>query len=388
MAPLTMGQAMRPAMRPAMRNVMRNPTRGGLLLAVATLLAVGACRSADTTQVTVNIRKGSNFPEAAESLSAQGVIKSPRLFGFYAARMKRDRTIRYGMYLLPRGASWNEVLTALEQGKGIVNRVRIVEGWAVWDIVPTLAERLEVPEDSVMAAVSDTVFLRRIGVPRTQKTLEGYLFPDTYDFPAGTNARQAVDLMLTRFEQVWKASWDPRLAELKMSRHQLVTLASIIEKEVRKGEERPVVSAVYHNRLNIRMPLQADPTVQFALGRRRPARVLYRDLRVESPYNTYRRVGLPPGPIASPGALSLEAALYPANVPYRFFVAHPDGHHEFRTTYAEHLKAIQYVREAARRDTVEQRSRAAQARLDSTMQMVNNAPVRAGSDSTAKTPPN
>lgn len=360
--------------------------RAGLLLAAAALIAVSACRTDDTTQVTVNIRKGSNFPEAAESLAAHGIIKSPRLFGFYAARMKRDRTIRYGMYLLPRGASWNDVLTALEQGKGIVNRVRIVEGWAVWDIVPTLAEELEVPEDSVTAAISDTVFLRRMGVPRTQKTLEGYLFPDTYDFPLGTNARQAVDLMLTRFEQVWKPAWDPRLAELKMSRHQIVTLASIVEKEVRKGEERPLVSAVYHNRLKIRMPLQADPTVQFALGRRRPARVLYRDLRVDSPYNTYRRVGLPPGPIASPGASSIEASLYPANVPYRFFVAHPDGHHEFRTTYTEHLKAIQYVREAARRDTIEQRRLAAQARVDSAMLSVNMP--RASGDSSARPTPN
>lgn len=386
MLPMTMRDAHRAGARGGRSALRRALRRTGLLLTAAVLSVAGACGSSDTTQVTVNIRKGSNFPEAAESLAAHGVIKSPRLFGFYAARVKRDRTIRYGMYLLPRGASWNEVLTALEQGKGIVNRVRIIEGWAVWDIVPTLAEKLEVPEDSVQAAVSDTVFLRRMGVPRTQKSLEGYLFPDTYDFPLGTNARQAVDLMLTRFEQVWQPTWDARLAELKLTRHQLVTLASIVEKEVRKGEERPVVSAVYHNRLKIRMPLQADPTVQYALGRRRPGRVLYRDLRVNSPYNTYRRVGLPPGPIASPGALSLEAALYPANVPYRFFVAHPDGHHEFRTTYAEHLKAIAYVREAARRDTVEQRSRAAQARLDSAMQTVTVP--RAKADSVSRPPIN
>ena len=133
-----------------------------------------------------------------------------------------------------------------------------------------------------------------------------------------------------------------------------VTLASIVEKEVRRGEERPVVSAVYTNRLRIGMPLQADPTVQYAL-KKRPGRVLYRDLRVDSPYNTYRRAGLPPGPIASPGAASLEAALYPAKVPYRFFVAHPNGHHEFRTTYREHLEAIKMVREVARRDTLERR---------------------------------
>jgi UPF0755 protein len=157
---------------------------------------------------------------------------------------------------------------------------------------------------------------------------------------------------------VWKPEWDARLAEIRMSRHEIVTLASIVEKEVRKREESPVVSAVYHNRLRIRMPLQADPTVQFAL-KRRPGRVLYRDLRVDSPYNTYRRVGLPPGPIAAPGATSLEASLYPANVPYRYFVAHPNGHHEFRRTYQEHLEAIRMVRAKARSDSLERRRAAA-----------------------------
>ena len=132
-----------------------------------------------------------------------------------------------------------------------------------------------------------------------------------------------------------------------MSRNDIVALASIIEKEARLPEERSVISAVYHNRLKRRMPLQADPTVQYALGRH-VGRVLYRDLEVDSPYNTYRRPGLPPGPIASPGLPSVEAALFPANVPYLFFVATPDGHHEFRTTFSEHREAIGEIRKARR----------------------------------------
>ena len=327
----------------------------GALGALGVVVGLDAFGSSDTAPVTVTIRRGSNFPEAAESLSAHGIISRSRLFGYYAAAAKRDRTIRYGTYLLERGATWNEVLTALELGRGIVRRVRVTEGWALWDIVPAIAAGLTLPEEEVLAAMRDTVFLRRAGVPRGQSSLEGYLFPDTYLFPEGTTARQAVELMLARFERAWKPEWDPRLTELRMTRHHVVTLAAIIEKEVRKGAERPVVSAVYHNRLKIRMPLQADPTIQYALGRRRPSRVLYRDLRVNSPYNTYRRVGLPPGPIASPGEASLEAALYPADVAFRFFVAHPDGHHEFRTTYREHLAAIAYVRSVARRDSVVRR---------------------------------
>lgn len=342
----------------------------GLVAAAGLAMAAGlasACATDDRTQVTVNIRRGSNFPEAAESLAAHGVIKSPRLFGIYASRIGRDRTIRYGMYLLERGASWNDVLDALEKGEGMVTRVRIIEGWALWDIVPELATKLEVPEESVLAVVRDTALLRRLGVPRGTRDMEGYLFPDTYDLPVGATARQAIIYMIRRFERVWTPEWEAQAAERKMTRHQVVTLASIVEKEVRQGSERPTVAGVYSNRLARGMLLQADPTIQYALQQRRPARVLFRDLRVDSPYNTYRRAGLPPGPIASPGAKSIEAALFPADVDFLYFVAHPDGHHEFRRTYREHLEAIRMVREVARRDTLERRRQAAQARVDSAL---------------------
>ena len=319
-------------------------------LAVAVIGAIAYVNSGtpkDHSQVTLTIRRGSSFREAAESLAAHRVVANARLFSYYATWLKRDRTMRYGTYLFRRGTKWSDIITSLEQGEGIVNRVTIPEGWPLWDIIPELSKRLALPADSLEVAVRDTALLRRVGVPRKQETLEGYLFPDTYEFPEGVSARQAVEAMVRRFEAKWKPEWNARLVEVKMSRHAIVTLASIVEKEVRRGEERPVVAAVYLNRLRIRMPLQADPTVQYAL-RKRPGRVLYRDLRVESPYNTYRHAGLPPGPIASPGAASLEAALYPAKVPYKFFVAHPDGHHEFRTTYREHLAAIEMVRAAAR----------------------------------------
>lgn len=349
------------------------------------LVALGAFGTSAREQVAVNIRKGSNFREAAESLAAHGLVRSPRLFRYYARTFGRDRTIRYGRYLLPIGSSWNQILSALEQGHGIVHPVRVLEGHALWDVIPTIATALTIPEDSVRAAVRDTVLIRRLGLPRSALDLEGYIFPDTYLLPEGATARQAIELMTQRFERVWKPEWNARAQQLKLSRHQVVTLASIVEKEVRKGEERPIVSAVYHNRLRIGQALQADPTIQYALGRRRPGRVLYRDLNVVSPYNTYRRTGLPPGPIASPGAASLEAALYPADVPFRYFVAHPDGHHEFRNTYAEHLKAIQFVREVARRDSLERRRRAASAAVDSALSSVG--PDRSALDSAARRPP-
>jgi UPF0755 protein len=160
--------------------------------------------------------------------------------------------------------------------------------------------------------------------------------------------------MVARFEQAWKPEWDARLQEMALDRHAVVTLASIVEREARKPEERPVIAAVYYNRLRKGMRLEADPTVEYAL-RRRGMRMFYRDLEVESPYNTYRVKGLPPGPIGSPGAPSIAAAASPAAVPYLFFVAHPDGHHEFRTTFAEHTQAVREARrlrdQAARQDS-------------------------------------
>jgi UPF0755 protein len=231
-------------------------------------------------------------------------------------------------------------------GTGIINRVTIPEGYDIVQITPLLTRALGVPADSVNAAVRDSTLRARVSDPA--ETLEGYLFPDTYILAPGSSAREAIGEMVRRFEREWKPEYDAQAAALGYSRHQIVTMASIVEKEARLPEERPVIAAVYYNRLRTGMPLQADPTVQYALGHH-VGRVLYKDLEVDSPYNTYQHPGLPPGPIASPGGASLRAALAPAKVPYLYFVAAPDGHHEFRTTMAEHAKAIHAIRSAAPR---------------------------------------
>lgn len=299
-------------------------------------------------EVRLFIRKGAPFREAAESLAARGVISSPGMFSRYAQLRGRDRSLRWGTYIVREAMGWERVLESLNAGRGVVHTVTIPEGLMLIEIAPILAEALDLREDSVFAAARDTALLNRLGVPTP--TLEGYLFPDTYSFPDRASARDAIRVMVERFEAQWDPAWDSILPRAKLTRHEVVTLASIIEREVRWSEERPVIAAVYRNRLRVRMPLQADPTINYALGRR-PGRVLFRDLRIDSPYNTYRNPGLPPGPIGSPGAASMEAALNPANVTYRFFVAAADGHHEFRNTYSEHLAAIQMVRQAARRDS-------------------------------------
>jgi UPF0755 protein len=289
----------------------------------------------------VIIPRGASFGQAADSLARTGLIGSPRMFRLYGRLTGGDRNIKPGMYLLKHGTPWKDIVSALNGGHGLVNTITIPEGYSLSQITPLLARTLKVPAESVQAAVRDTALLARLDIPNP--TVEGYVFPDTYAFPLGTTARQAVREMVYAFERRWKPDWDASLVELKINRNDLVTMASIVEREARLPEERPVIAAVYYNRLRRGMRLQADPTIQYALGHH-VGRVLYKDLEVESPYNTYIHKGLPPGPVASPGAASLAAAANPANVPYLYFVASKDGHHEFRMTLDEHTTAIRQIR--------------------------------------------
>ena len=339
-------------MRP--HSVVRRAGRWIALAIVVAALSLTACRGAGSGEVRVHVPRGATLRVAAESLAKAGVVQNATAFRLYGMLRGSDRSIRAGTYVFRRGGSWGRVLDDLRGGKGLEHAITIPEGWSLFQIAPQLARVLEVPADSVQAAVRDTALLHALDIPTP--TLEGYLFPDTYVFPAGTTARAAVRVMVDRFQRVWQPEWNQRLQALAMSRHDVMALASIVEKEARLPEERPVIAAVYMNRLKTGMPLQADPTVQYALGKH-VARVLYKDLEVDSPYNTYRRTGLPPGPIASPGRPSIVAALNPANVPYTYFVAHPDGHHEFTTNFAAHSIAVRNARRgwdsvaALRRDT-------------------------------------
>ena len=314
-----------------------------LLFAVA---AVTACSSAPYgAPIRVIVPKGATFAAATDSLGKAGLVSAPLFFRVYARLNGKDRNIKPGTYLIKRGTPWSEIVDALHGGKGLVNTITIPEGFQVSQIVPLLAQTLSVPADSVTAAVRDTALISRLGIP--SGSLEGYLFPDTYAFPDGTRARDAVLEFVRRFEREWTAEWTARLGQLGMTRHEVVTLASIVEREAKVASERPVIAAVYRNRLGAKMLLQADPTVQYARGSH-TARVLYRDLEIDSPYNTYKYPGLPPGPIASPGAASMHAVLNPADVPFLYFVAMPDGRHEFRRTLAEHEVAVRAARAAAR----------------------------------------
>ena len=326
---------------------VRHAWRVRHVFAVAGLAAALAGCGSNTrgAAVKVTIPPGASLRTAADSLHHAGLIGWPRFFRYYAKATANDHDIKAGTYSLRKGESWSQLITALRDGVGLERKLTIPEGWHLPSIVPALAPALGSPPESVSVAVRDTALLRELDIPT--ETLEGYLFPDTYIFAYGTSPHVAVREMVTRFEHVWDPAWDDQLQRLAMSRNDVMALASIIEREARLPEERPVISAVYHNRLRLQMPLQADPTVEYALGGHHD-RLYYKDLDVDSPYNTYRHPGLPPGPIASPGKASIEAALFPASVPYLYFVASPDGHHEFRSTFRAHTEAVQEARRERR----------------------------------------
>lgn len=314
------------------------------LLLVATLVLGVACvppeSGAPTETVVFTVPAGATLRAVADSLYAQGLIASPRTFRFLATVSGRGRSVRAGVFDVPRNASTRAVLALLVEGPPAYRPLVVQEGMMLREIAATIEEQLGIPAADVLAEAENDSLRTALGV--TGSTLEGFLYPSTYRVRADADARAVVRQMAAEFARQWREEWDRLAAERGLSRSEIVTLASIIEGEVRRAEDRSYVSSVYHNRLRRGMRLQADPTVIYALGERR--RLFERDYDAASPYNTYQIHGLPPGPIGSPTAASIEAALNPAPSPFLYFVANGAGAHVFSRTYAEHLQAIQRIR--------------------------------------------
>ena len=311
------------------------------------IAAAAACGSSDGPRVTVTIPAGASLDAAVDSLIANRVIGHPSAFRLYATVRGLGGSLKSGVYLLRQNESWADVVAALERGRGVEQRLTIREGLRLVEVADLAQGRLGIPRDSFVAAAQDAELLAGLSVPDGTPSAEGYLFPTTYLLPLRIGARELVRVMTHQFTLQWSPEWQARLDTLGMSRHQLVTLASIVEAEVRYDPDRPFIAAVYRNRLRRGMRLEADPTVSYAFGRRLK-RVWEKNLAVRSAYNTYLHAGLPPGPISQPGRASLAAALYPADVPFLYFVAQPDGKHIFSVTYAEHEAAIARVKQMRR----------------------------------------
>jgi UPF0755 protein len=323
-----------------------NPGPRNLLVASAIGLGSLATACGDPAAeglVEVRIPEGAAARQIASTLEEANLVGFPTGFALYARLKGSAGSLKAGLYRFPAGANWADILGMLERGEVVTFPVTIPEGFQLREIAPRIAKLAEVSPDSVLGLARDSAFIARIGVPGP--TLEGYLFPDTYQFAERTPPDRILLAMTTRYREFWGPAERARLDSLGLSEQELVTLASIVEKEAQVADERPVIAGVYLNRLEIGMLLQADPTVQFALDSVR-ARLLYSDIdRVaDNPYNTYTHAGLPPGPIASPGEAALRATLQPSDVPYLFFVARPDGSHEFTRTEREHINAKNRIR--------------------------------------------
>lgn len=312
------------------------------LITVSLLIGLGGCGSphprAQPEEIIIPAR--GTWVATLDSLEAHGVIRHRTWFDVVARARGIPNRLKRGTYLLRPNEHFRVIFHALTVGRGPETRLVIREGFMLREIADEVGRTLGQPPDSVMAAATDSSLIAQLGLD--VPSLQGYLYPETYFVPRTMTARAVVKMMATEFLNRWDSEWDARLDSLNFSRYALVTLASIIEGETQDSLERPFVSGVYHNRLRRGMPLQADPTVIYALGVRR--RLFERDYRLEHPYNTYRIRGLPPGPIGSPSTGSLRAALYPANIPYLFFVAGPDGKHIFSETNAAHERARARVR--------------------------------------------
>lgn len=321
--------------------------RALLLLA----LAITGCGPApDAPREQVYLGEGISFRAVTDSLAAHGIVGNRAWFSLVARIGKYDRRVRSGLYQFRRGERALTVLRSLAEGRAVTVRLTIPEGYTLIDIAGVAERELRIPRDSLLAAARDTALLRELGVEAP--SLEGYLLADTYHWSGAVSAEALLRRLAATLKERWDPGWDARAQELGLTRHGLLTLASIVEGEALVDDDRPLVATVYRNRLRIGMALQADPTVQYAIqlatGERKK-RLYEKDYRFESPYNTYLNPGLPPGPVGAASRESIEAVLSGAPAPYLYFVAGPGGRHIFSRTYNEHLRAIRTVRRAGPR---------------------------------------
>jgi UPF0755 protein len=294
----------------------------------------------------VDIPPHQGLTGVAGRLDEAGVIRSPLGFMLLALARGTARSLKAGEYEIPQGSNTLAVLNQLEGGRVRQHAVLFREGGTLTELARILETERLARSDDVHRVARDPVFLKTLDVQA--ETLEGYLYPDTYQFVKGMTTEEILARMVARMRDQISPDLLERARAREFNVHQVLTLASIIEKEAVVRGEMPLISAVFWNRLKIDMPLQADPTVQFAVGK--DGKALTRaDLQVDSPYNTYRRQGLPPGPIASPSRAAIEAAVKPAAVNYLYFVSVDDRRHHFSANLAEHNAAVTQYRMAKTR---------------------------------------
>lgn len=326
---------------------------GGILLGLVLIAAVTVGLIAQRTlyrpvtldtPATVDIRAGTTFRYVAGKLEERGLIPSAAAFKVYARLTHRDGKLKVGEYEVTDGQRPVDILDTLVTGRAKAYWVTIPEGKWASEVPAYFADHWPEAANEMPALIADAARWQRKGYfPLTGNTLEGCLFPDTYRLPAGASAEQIIGVMLKRFGETCGKAYAAKPPADGRSLQEVLILASLVEAEAKVSAERPKIAGVYINRLEKEMRLDCDATILYAHGKRL-TRVLYRDLEIDSPYNTYRRAGLPPGPINNPGLASFKAALQPEPGPYYYYVAQGDGSHVFSRTLTEHTAAIRRIR--------------------------------------------
>jgi len=290
--------------------------------------------------VEVVIPPGASSGTVSSILVKKGIIKNPVAFRMYVVLSGKDRQLKSGYYSLSPGLSLPEVVDILVAGKVQDIEFTVPEGYTIKQIARLLQQKGILEEDEFLQAVQkDYSFDFLKSIPRDEYYLEGFLYPDTYRISRETSPRDIVLMMLKRFEQVYNDIYIENEITKKYSTREIVVLASMVEREAKVDEERPVIAGVFLNRLRRGMRLESCATIEYLLPEPKPV-LTHEDLQIDSPYNTYRTSGLPPGPIANPGRASLEAVINPAETNYLYFVAKPDGTHYFSSSLAEHNRAV------------------------------------------------
>ncbi len=319
-----------------------------LYIAIPTLVGLGVYKSldtfffsamdpADTGAKIFEVPPQSTFKGIAKELERQGLIRSQWSIIAFAKIRGKDTSIMAGEYELSPSMLPSEILDKMASGKMFLRKITLKEGESMWEIGPELEKQDILPRIEFEKTLSDASLLKELGIDGV--TLEGYLFPETYQFPRNTPAKKIVLAMFEQLQKRWLPEWDTRLKELGMTKHQILTLASIVEKESGSAGEQSVISSVFHNRLKQGMKLQADPTVIYGIQNFN-GNLTKTDLQTPTPYNTYVIPGLPPGPIANPGLSAIKAALFPATTEYLYFVANGQGGHVFSQTLDQHNDSV------------------------------------------------
>jgi UPF0755 protein len=314
----------------------------------------------------IDIPKGTSPSAIVTKLASEGVIQNEWPLKLYLKLTGKGSTLKAGEYDFPSPISPLAVVARLQQGQRRLNRLTIPEGWTRWDIAQAMVQvpEFKLENDAQALELMNDVSLISDLDP-VAKNLEGYLFPDTYEFSPETTPRDFVETMVKRFRSVWKPNWTERARSLNLTPREIVTTASIIETEAKLAEERPIVASVIYNRLKKDIPLAVDSSVIYASkleGKwRNDGKVYLSDIQRRSPYNTRIYTGLPPGPVASPGESSLKAALNPATSDYLYYVRNPDrddGAHNFYSNGAEFETGVQALRKWERDRDEEARKKA------------------------------